>query len=179
MECPFCGYRDSRVVDSRGVNDGIRRRRQCLSCGARFTTYERVQPAGLFVVKKDGRIEEFNREKLVNGIRKACEKRPLAIGSVEKLAGDIESEIDRLGRAEVPSTVIGDMVMDGLKKLDHVAYIRFGSIYREFTDIDTLKRAVDSLVDNDGAVKVPNGQLPLLPDESVAVGKRRTRRRRS
>jgi transcriptional repressor NrdR len=179
MECPFCGYRDSRVVDSRGVNDGIRRRRQCLSCGARFTTYERVQPAGLFVAKKDGRIEEFNREKLVNGIRKACEKRPLATGSVEKLAGDIESEIDRLGRAEVPSTAIGDMVMDGLKKLDHVAYIRFASIYREFTDIDTLKRAVDSLVDNDEVVKVPDGQLPLLPDEPVAVGKRRTRRSRS
>ena len=181
MECPFCGYQDSKVVDSRGVNDGIRRRRQCLSCGARFTTYERVQPAGLFVVKKDGRIEEFNREKLVNGIRKACEKRPLATGSVEKLAGDIEAELEQMGRAEIPGTVIGDMVMEGLKKLDHVAYIRFASIYRDFTDITTLKQAVDSLVGGDTVTPVPDGQLPLLPDEPVAAvtGKRHRGRRRT
>jgi transcriptional repressor NrdR len=146
----------------------------------RFTTYERVQPAGLFVVKKDGRIEEFNREKLLGGIRKACEKRPLATGSVDKLAADIEAELDRLGRAEIASAVIGDMVMEGLKKLDHVAYIRFASIYREFTDITTLKRAVDSLVGGDIGEPVPDGQLPLLPDEPVVAvaGKRRRGRRR-
>ena len=178
MECPFCGYGDSKVVDSRGVNDGIRRRRQCLGCGARFTTYERVQPAGLFVAKKDGRIEEFNREKLVNGIRKACEKRPLATGSVEKLAGDIEAELEQMGRAEIPSTIIGDMVMEGLKKLDYVAYIRFASIYRDFTDITTLKQAVDSLVGVETAAPVPAGQLPLLPEEPAEAGRKRRGRRR-
>ena len=165
MDCPFCGYYDSKVIDSRGVDGGIRRRRQCLSCSSRFTTYERVQPAGLFVVKKDGRREEFSRDKLLAGIRKACEKRPLPIGSVDKLAGDIEAELYQMGKVEVLSAVIGDMVMAGLKKLDHVAYIRFASIYRDFTDITTLKLAVDSLFSSEAEVAHPDGQLPLLPDQ--------------
>ncbi|MDH5695769.1 MAG: transcriptional regulator NrdR, partial [Dehalococcoidia bacterium] len=131
MNCPYCGYLDSKVIDSREVNDGIRRRRQCLSCGARFTTYERLQPASLFVIKKDERREEFNRNKLLSGIRKACEKRPLPTGSVDKLADDIEAELYQLGKAEIPSAAIGDMVMERLKNLDHVAYIRFASVYRE------------------------------------------------
>jgi transcriptional repressor NrdR len=174
MKCPYCGYDDSKVIDSRDVNDGVRRRRQCLSCGSRFTTYERLQPASLFVIKKDGRREEFNRDKLLIGIRKACEKRPLPIGSVDKLTDDIEAELDRLGKAEVASAVIGDMVMERLRNLDHVAYIRFASVYRDFTDITTLKQAVDSLVGS--AAEYPAGQLPLLPDEPLArlaKGKRR------
>ena len=93
MNCPFCGYHDSRVIDSRDVNDGIRRRRQCLSCDARFTTYERLQPTGFFVIKKDMRREEFSKDKLVSGIRKACEKRPLPTGTVDKLADDIEADL--------------------------------------------------------------------------------------
>jgi transcriptional repressor NrdR len=165
-------------MDSRDVNDGVRRRRQCLSCGARFTTYERVQPASLFVIKKDGRREEFNRDKLLVGIRKACEKRPLPIGSIDKLTDDIEAGLYSMGKAEISGAVIGDMVMERLKELDHVAYIRFASVYRDFTDITMLKLAVDSLVSS--AAEHPPGQLPLLPDESVAAraagGKRRGRR---
>ena len=145
MNCPYCGYHDSKVVDSRDVNDGVRRRRQCLKCGSRFTTYERLQPASLFVIKKDQRREEFNREKLLTGVRKACEKRPLPSGTVDKLVDDIEAELYHLGKTEIPSAVIGDMVMARLKSLDHIAYIRFASVYREFADITTLKEEVDTL----------------------------------
>jgi len=128
MNCPYCGHSEDKVIDSREVNDGIRRRRQCLGCGERFTTYERLQPASLFVIKKDERREEFDREKLLSGIRKACEKRPLPTGIVEKLADDIEAELYQLGKAEIPSTVVGDIVMERLKNLDHIAYIRFASL---------------------------------------------------
>ncbi|MCD6452845.1 MAG: transcriptional repressor NrdR [Dehalococcoidales bacterium] len=149
MNCPYCGYSDSRVIDSRDVSDGIRRRRQCLGCGARFTTYERLQPVSIFVSKKDQRREEFSRDKLLRGVRKACEKRPLPTGVVEKLVDDIEAEVYRLGRSEIASTIIGDMVMEKLKKLDYIAYIRFASIYREFRDITALKQEVDTLLGNE------------------------------
>ncbi len=176
MKCPYCGYHDSKVVDSRDVNDGIRRRRECLECSRRFTTYERLQAASLFIIKKDGRREQFDRDKLLGGIRKACEKRPLPTGAVDKLADDIEAEVYRLGKAEVPSAVIGDMVMKGLKGMDYIAYIRFASVYREFTDITTLKQAVDTLVDTEKEVSKPAGQLPLLPPQEVAgMAKRRGR----
>ncbi len=180
MNCPYCGYHDSKVIDSRDVNDGIRRRRQCLSCGSRFTTYERLQPASLFVLKKDERREEFNRIKLLTGIRKACEKRPLPTGTVDKLADDIEAELYHLGKAEIPSTVIGDMVMERLKSLDYIAYIRFASVYREFTDITTLKQEVDTLIGSQTEISHPTSQLPLLPDdksEELDKGYRRARRR--
>ncbi|MFC1918599.1 transcriptional regulator NrdR [Chloroflexota bacterium] len=179
MNCPFCNYHDSRVIDSRDVNDGIRRRRQCLSCGSRFTTYERLQPAGLFVIKKDQRREEFSKDKLLTGIRKACEKRPLPTGIVDKLADDIEAELYHQGKAEVPGTVIGDMVMEGLKSLDHIAYIRFASVYRDFTDITVLKREIDTLVGDETEVSRPTTQLPLLSDEelgAVARGRQRSRK---
>ncbi|MFC1980462.1 transcriptional regulator NrdR [Chloroflexota bacterium] len=176
MNCPYCGYHDSKVVDSRDVNEGIRRRRQCLECDHRFTTYERLQPAGLFVTKKDGRLEEFSRDKLLSGIRKACEKRPLHIGAVDKLVDDIEAKLYRLGKAEIPNAVIGDMVMEGLKGLDYIAYIRFASVYRDFTDITTLKQAVDTLVDSGTEVSHTDEQLPLLPS-GVAAGVTRSRRR--
>ena len=167
MKCPYCGYTDCKVTDSREVNDGIRRRRQCLSCGSRFTTYERLQPASLFVIKKDERREEFDREKLLGGIRKACEKRPLPTGAIDKLVDDIEAELYRLGKAEIPGTLIGDMVMERLKRLDHIAYIRFASVYREFADITALKREVDTLLSGVGTSRPP-GQLPLLPAEGLA-----------
>ncbi len=169
MNCPYCGYHDSRVTDSRDVNDGIRRRRQCLNCGERFTTYERLQPASLFVIKKDERREEFDRDKLLVGIRKACDKRPLPSGSVDKLADDIEAELYHLGKAEIPSAVIGDMVMKRLKAVDNIAYIRFASVYREFADITALKQAVDTLVSSQAEVPRPTSQLPLLPDEELEV----------
>ncbi len=162
MHCPYCGDTESRVIDSRDVSEAIRRRRQCASCGARFTTYERLQPSGLFVVKKDRRREEFDREKILSGLHKACEKRPLPAGEIEKLAEDIENELYRLGRAEVASYVIGDMVMARLKEKDYIAYIRFASVYRKFTDITELKEVVDNLVDAGESVEVGAEQLPLM-----------------
>ncbi len=167
MNCPYCGHPDSKVIDSRDINDGIRRRRQCLSCDSRFTTYERLQPASLFVIKKDERREEFNKNKLLTGIRKACEKRPLPTGTVDKLADDIEAKLYHLGKTEVSGTIIGDMVMEGLKNLDHVAYIRFASVYREFTDITALKREVDTLLSAEAKVSQPTSQLPLLTDDKL------------
>ncbi len=165
MNCPYCGFDDSKVIDSRDISDGIRRRRECLSCKARFTTYERLQRVNLFVIKKDRRREEFNKAKLLSGIRKACEKRPLPTGTVDKLADDIETELDNLGRAEVSSAKIGDMVMEKLKNLDYIAYIRFASVYRDFTDITALKREIDSLVEDEPETERLSNQLPLIPPE--------------
>jgi transcriptional repressor NrdR len=161
MRCPYCGYKDSKVTDSRGVSQGIRRRRQCLSCGSRFTTYERVENLNLVIVKKDERREEFSRHKLLTGIKKACEKRPLPIGTMEKLVDDIESELRRLGQAEVPSSVVGEMVMERLRKLDDIAYIRFASVYRSFADIGSMKQEVDTLI--------AGSQLPLLPKQELSA----------
>ncbi len=159
MKCPYCSFEESKVVDSRDTDTGVRRRRECLKCAARFTTYERLQPVTLFVIKKDERREEFNKEKLLAGMRKACEKRPLPAGAVEKVADDIETELFALGKPEVPSSVIGDMVMAQLRKLDSVAYIRFASVYRDFTDITDLKQEVESLLAHQSP---PDGQL-ILP----------------
>ncbi len=166
MNCPYCGGTGSRVIDSRPLDGGVRRRRKCLSCGARFTTYERVQSRNIFVVKKDGRREEFSRDKLSSGIRKACEKRPLPIGAIDKLIDNIEAELYSLGKAEIPSSIIGDLVMQGLQKLDHIAYIRFASVYREFADIGVLKVAVDNLAEGE-ILAPPANQLLLLPSEAV------------
>jgi len=176
MQCPFCQNIDSKVIDSRDVNDSIRRRRQCLQCGSRFTTYERLQPASLFVIKKDKRREEFNRDKLLGGMRRACEKRPLPAGSVEKLADELEAELYQTGKAEVSSSIIGDMVMAKLKALDNIAYIRFASVYRDFADITALKQEVDNLVICEDQA-VPTMQLPLLPrDEVKALPSHRSRK---
>jgi transcriptional repressor NrdR len=176
VNCPYCGYYDSKVIDSRDVSDGIRRRRQCLKCELRFTTYERWLPASLFVIKKDGRREEFDRDKLLAGIRKACEKRPLENGAVEKTVDEIEAEIFQTGRNEVRSAAIGEMVMARLKRLDHIAYIRFASVYREFADITMLKEEVDSLA-NHSVVNTPD-QLPLIPPEEIAATGKLPRRSR-
>lgn len=166
VKCPYCGALDSRVIDSRSVADGVRRRRLCESCGARFTTIEHVHAHNISVVKKDGRREEFSREKLAAGIRKACEKRPLPTGTIEKLIDDIESEFYASGRSEVASRTIGDRVMHGLEDLDHIAYIRFASVYREFKDIGALKQAVDTIVT--GRSSRPGSSQLLLPSFSDA-----------
>ena len=166
MKCPYCGGAESRVIDSRPGDEGVRRRRKGLACGARFTTYERVQSHSIFVVKKDGRREEFNRDKISSGIRKACEKRPLPTGTIDKLIDNIETELYHLGKAEIPSTIIGDLVMRELEKLDHIAYIRFASVYREFADIGVLKQVVDSLAKEQDSTPASN-QLPLLSSEVV------------
>ena len=176
MNCPYCGYFDSRVIDSRDVNDGIRRRRQCLQCNSRFTTYERLQPASLFVIKKDGRREEFDREKLLTGIRKACEKRPLPTGTVENIVDDIEADLYRMGQTETAAKYLGDMVMLALKSLDHIAYIRFASVYREFEDITMLKEEVDSLANH--VIIDAESQLPLIPPEELIESARNRGRQR-
>ncbi|MCH7746013.1 MAG: transcriptional repressor NrdR, partial [Chloroflexi bacterium] len=123
MHCPFCTNDDSKVIDSRDTGESIRRRRECLRCGLRFTTYERVQTRSLLIIKRDGRREEFNRDKLWTSLTTACAKRPLPIGSIEKVIDEIEAQLSNLGRAEIPSKTIGELVMDRLKGLDRVAYI--------------------------------------------------------
>ncbi|MCH8086667.1 MAG: transcriptional repressor NrdR [Chloroflexi bacterium] len=173
MRCPFCDFEDSKVVDSRNVDNFIRRRRQCLRCSLRYTTQERIQGAVLALIKRDGRREQFNRSKLASGLRKACAKRPLPIGSIEKLVDDIEGELQKLGKAEVPSGIIGEMVMSRLRKLDRVAYIRFASVYRDFEDVETFKEEVDSLLEAGKAVESPSAQMPMFMEEEKTVPRRR------
>ena len=157
MNCPYCGYSDSKVTDSRVVENGIRRRRECQECGDRFTTYERIQTTALMVTKQDNRREGFDRDKLLSGIRKACTKRPVSSRVVDKLVEDIEAELQQLGQTEVNSKRLGTMVMDRLKEIDRVAYIRFASVYRDFQDIESFEKAVKDL-------KGENTQLPLMED---------------
>ena len=164
MNCPHCGFNDSKVLDSRESTEGIRRRRECLSCGTRFTTYERIQQSNVFVIKKDKRREPFQKAKVLSGIRKACEKRPISSSMLESLADDIEAEVAGLGKSEVASTEIGDIVMEKLKKLDQVAFIRFASVYRDFADITRLKQEVDNLLKPGDKPAVPSAQLALLPE---------------
>lgn len=178
MKCPYCGGLESRVIDSRSIGEGVRRRRQCLACSARFTTYERVQPHNIVVLKKDGRREVFSRDKLSSGIRKSCEKRPLLTGAIDKLIDDVEAELYKTGKTEFPSSLIGDQVMERLRKLDHIAYIRFASVYREFADITTLQKAVDTLVGGEAGMSRPISQLPLLPTEQLGEPSRSQRRSR-
>ncbi len=147
MKCPYCGFIDSRVIDKRESEDGklIRRRRECLDCSKRFTTFERVSELDVLVVKKDGRRESFDRAKLKAGIVKACEKRPVQAEQIEALVDWVEAEIRKKHQNEVTSKLIGELVMKQLKKLDKVAYIRFASVYREFEDIDDFIKAIRSL----------------------------------
>ncbi len=142
MLCPYCEEGDSRVVDTRKVGNAVRRRRECLRCGQRFTTYERVAPVSLVVVKLDGRREPFDREKLHHGIQKACAKRPISEETIENTVAQIENDLFTLGKAEVPSKAIGEMVMARLRALDDVAYVRFASVYRRFKDIDGLMEEI-------------------------------------
>lgn len=145
MRCPYCSAEDSRVVDSRSVDGGIRRRRECGGCGARFTSHERVEPVGVLVVKRDGRREPFAREKLLAGVRRACEKRPLAAGAVEALVDAVEAAIYERGAAEVASGAVGELVVERLRSLDQIAYVRFASVYRAFEDVGSLREALDEL----------------------------------
>ena len=147
MHCPQCESRDSRVVDSRDLDDAatIRRRRECLACGARFTTYERIEAARLVVIKRDGVRQEFDREKLAAGLRKALTRRPVPEGAAERAVDEIEAALRAGGTSEVDSARVGELAMDKLRVLDHIAYIRFASVYQSFEDLATLKREVDSL----------------------------------
>ncbi len=179
MNCPFCGNPDSRVTDSRPEQDGIRRRRECLACGRRFSTLERVELAGVSVLKKDGRREAFDRAKIVSGMRRACEKRPIPSGAIEALADEIEQAVYGLNKAEVPSTYIGELVMERLKALDHIAYIRFASVYRAFADVDELEQELEALKAGWRRPDVPPDQLALLPDVAPAAKPRLLRVRRA
>ena len=149
MRCPYCGRLQSRVVDSRQSEDGssIRRRRECEGCGRRFTTYERIDMVPLIVVKKDQTRETFDVNKLRAGMVKACEKRPVSLSRIDELARDIERRLTNLPEAEVTSQKIGEMVMDGLKELDEVAYVRFASVYRQFKDISTFMAELSKLLE--------------------------------
>lgn len=149
MKCPFCDFMDNKVIDSRLSKDGdvIRRRRECIDCGRRFTTYERVEEMLPLVVKKDGRREPFDRNKILTGIKKACEKRPISITVIEKMVDSIEAAFTDVGEREVKSTEIGEKVMENLHKLDEVAYVRFASVYRSFRDINEFMNELKDLLD--------------------------------
>jgi len=149
MKCPFCGGNESRVKDSRDIGDAIHRRRECEQCKGRFSTYERVEKSPLMVIKRDQRREVFDRQKLSMGIRKACEKRPLPAVEIEKAVEEIEQELDRLGKQEVSSSVIGELVIERLRHLDKIAYIRFASVYRSFADVETMLQEIQELLSRD------------------------------
>ena len=161
MRCPHCHFRDSRVTDSRASDDGIRRRRQCIACGERFSTVEAVQFSTVQILKRDGRREEFSREKLLRGLRSACAKRNISVQQLEALADEIEAKVNADGRPEVPSQVVGELAMDALRRLDHIAYIRFASVYRSFTDIESLKEAVEAL---------EQGRVPSVEERELQLG---------
>jgi len=148
LNCPFCGGLDSKVIDSRASEEGnsIRRRRECLFCQKRFTTYERIEEAPLIVVKKDGRREPFDRAKVLGGLVKACEKRPVTYGTLEKMVDSVERELRNRMEQEVTSSVVGELIMAGLKKIDEVAYVRFASVYRQFKDLEDLMLELQSLI---------------------------------
>jgi len=155
MRCPFCEAQDTRVIDSRPTEDGhaIRRRRECDKCGKRFTTYEKVEEITFMVIKKDGSREAFDRGKVLNGILKACEKRPVAMADVERIVDDIERSLNNMMQKEIESKVIGEIIMDHLKDLDEVAYVRFASVYRQFKDVSTFVQEIEKLLGDEAKTK--------------------------
>ena len=148
MKCPYCGHLDSRVVDSRPADeyDSIRRRRECLSCGKRFTTYETVERLPLVVIKKDGSRQSFEKDKVLRGMIRACEKRPVAMSTLVKRADEIEQELQNSMEREIRTEDVGEKVMDRLRKVDQVAYVRFASVYRQFKDLDTFMAELNKLL---------------------------------
>lgn len=148
MKCPFCENPDTKVIDSRPTEEGhaIRRRRGCDKCGKRFTTYEKVEETILMVAKKDSRREVFDRSKVLNGIAKACEKRPVTMTQMDAMVDEIEKTLNNLMEKEVESNYIGELVMEELKKVDEVAYVRFASVYRQFTDVNTFIKEIEKLI---------------------------------
>ena len=151
MKCPFCGFEESKVIDSRPTDEGqrIRRRRECLQCAKRFTTYEIIESLPIIVIKKDKSREAFKRDKLMTGLLRACEKRPVSIDTLDKMIDEIESVLQNSLDREVSSEKIGQLVMEKLKKIDEVAYVRFASVYRQFKDINTFMHELNKLLEND------------------------------
>ncbi len=148
MKCPFCGYSESKVIDSRPAEEGasIRRRRECLSCGKRFTTYETVESLPMVVMKKDGSRQSFDRRKVLSGMIRACEKRPVPLADLERIAAEIEQDLQNGMEREISTEDVGEKVMERLRKVDQVAYVRFASVYRQFKDIDTFREELNKLL---------------------------------
>ena len=147
MKCPYCGFSESKVVDSRPADEGsIRRRRECLQCERRFTTYETVESLPMVVIKKDGSRQTFDRSKVLRGIQRSCEKRPVPVADLERMALEIEQELQNKLEREISTELVGEMVMDKLKKADEVAYVRFASVYRQFKDINTFMSELNKLL---------------------------------
>ncbi|HUN53551.1 MAG TPA: transcriptional regulator NrdR [Smithella sp.] len=148
MKCPFCGHAENKVIDSRISKDGkaVRRRRECLNCSKRFTTYEYVEDVLPMVIKKDGRREQFDRQKILNGVKKACEKRPISMESIDKLVENVEQACQEMQVEEISSTIIGEKIMNELKAFDGVAYVRFASVYRQFRDVGEFMSELKDLL---------------------------------
>lgn len=163
MRCPFCGHIEDKVVDSREAKDGdaIRRRRECLECRRRFTSYERIDEIPYMVVKKDGRRETFDRSKVLNGLRRACEKRPISMAQLEAIVDDAEKEVQESLDRELSTTEIGKVIMKRLKNLDKVAYVRFASVYLEFEDVSAFMNELKALVSSRSTNSVPSKKLLL------------------
>lgn len=173
MKCPYCAHLDSKVVDSRDTETGaIRRRRECLNCHKRFTTYERVEAVPLLVVKKDGRREEFSRDKLIGGLLAATKKRPVPRGDIEQLVDDVENALRSNGVTEVPSPAVGEEVMRRLRDLDEIAYIRFASVYRQFKDVSDVRGVMEELLSHPPGTRAParRGRVrPGAPEEELPL----------
>ena len=177
MHCPFCGNNESRVIDSRESPGGVRRRRECMRCELRFTTYERVHSMPLMIAKRDGRREAFSSDKLERSLRTACAKRPLEVGAISKMVVDIENELHKLAKAEVEARVIGEMCIERLKILDRVAYIRFASVYRDFKDVDSFTKEVEALAETSDEKDGSKSQLRLIEDDVPRLAQRGRHRR--
>jgi transcriptional repressor NrdR len=153
MRCPYCQKADSQVIDTRETpdSDGIRRRRRCANCGQRFTTYERVQPVSLVIVKKEGVREPYDRRKIESGLQLACTKRPVSVETIENMVNSIEAELFRLGASEVPAKAVGELVLNRLREVDQVAYVRFASVYLNFADLAEMGQAIEALLQRNAA----------------------------
>jgi len=171
MRCPFCGHLEDKVVDSRESREGdaIRRRRECLKCGRRFTSYERLEEVPILIVKKDGRREPFERQKLLRGLMAACQKRPVSLSRLEEVAGDIQARLMEHVDREIPSRQLGELVMDALKTIDSVAYVRFASVYRDFKDLPDFVKALEGLMGSQAPVATPVSTPFKAPEPVVPV----------
>lgn len=170
MKCPYCDFYESKVVDTRPTDEGqaIRRRRECIQCGKRFTTYEKIEEIPIVVVKKDGNRQTYDRNKLLNGVLKACEKRPVSIDTIEDVVDDIEKNLYNSMEREITSTDIGEMVMNALKDIDEVAYVRFASVYRQFKDVNSFMKELKHLL-NDSSQEWWNEIFQLCTAKYFAV----------
>lgn len=166
MRCPFCGHLEDKVVDSRESREGdsIRRRRECLSCARRFTSYERVEEVPLVILKKDGRREPFDRQKLMKGLLLACQKRPVSLARIEELVADVQARLMERPDREIRSRELGELIMDELKALDQVAYVRFASVYRDFKDLPDFVKALEGLMHKEAQKEAPAGPARTVPE---------------